>query len=126
MPEIERIICRRLPIEFFDSDVPALCSWKAARSSDLCITQLNTSGKIGAGSRNARIVPGESVINGVRIRLRDRDHAERVRPEVLVRSKKEKFVFLDWSTESAAALLLAEVRLRVRRIRLIRVNEELV
>src|SRR5262245_34218058 len=48
VPEIERINRRRLPIEFFDNDVPMLSSWKAARSSDLCITQLDTPGEIGA------------------------------------------------------------------------------
>src|SRR5262249_5350871 len=124
--KIERIIPSRLPIDFFDKDVPTLGAWKTSGTSDLCITQLDTSRKIGAKPWNAPIVACQHVIDDVRIHLRDRDHAERVCAEMLVRTKKEKFVFLDWTTDRAAELLLAKVRLKVGGIGRIRVNEEIV
>jgi hypothetical protein len=126
VPEIERIISGRLPIEFVHNDISTLGSRKAAGPSDLCITELDTSGEIGAESWNAPIVSCQNIINDVGIRLRDRDHAERICPEMLVGTKKEKFVFLYRTTNRATELLLAEVRLEVGRIGRIRVNEEIV
>src|SRR5262249_52306398 len=126
VPEIERIVSGRLPIDFFDKDVPTHGSCEAARSSDLCVTQLDTSWEIRAEPRNAPIVSCQNVIDNVGIRLRDRDDTERVCTEMLVGTKKEEFVFLDWTTDRATELLLPEVRLKVGRIGLVRVNEEIV